>query len=97
MTGTLNFGLPDTKRFPCLRLALEAGRNGGTYPAVLAAADEVAVQHFLAGHIGFPDIAHLIEDTLSNHRSAANPSLDQVLAADAWARDWAEDWVRAKA
>jgi 1-deoxy-D-xylulose-5-phosphate reductoisomerase len=97
MTGTLNFGVPDTKRFPCLRLALEAGRNGGTYPAVLAAADEVAVQHFLAGHIGFPDIAHLIEDTLSNHRSTANPSLEQVLAADAWARDWAEDWVRAKA
>ncbi len=97
MIGTLNFGLPDSKRFPCLRLALDAGRKGGTYPAVLAAADEVAVQHFLAGHITFPDIAHLIDDALSNHRSIANPSLEQVLAADAWAREWAEDWVRAKA
>ncbi len=97
VTGTLNFGVPDMKQFPCLRLALEAGRKGGTYPAVLAAADEIAVQHFLSGHIGFLDISHAIDDALTVHRGSSNPSLDEVLAADRWARSFAEDWVRAKA
>ena len=97
VTGTLTFGLPDMKQFPCLRLALEAGRRGGTYPAVLAAVDEVAVQHFLAGHIAFTDIPHVIDDALNNHRSIAEPTLEDVMAADAWGRAWAEDWVRAKA
>lgn len=96
MIGTLNFGVPDMKQFPCLRLALEAGRKGGTYPAVLAAADEIAVQQFLSGHIGFLDIGHAIDDALTAHRSTANPSLDEVLAADRWSRSFAEDWVRAK-
>jgi 1-deoxy-D-xylulose-5-phosphate reductoisomerase len=78
-------------------LALEAGRKGGTAPAVLAAADEVAVQQFLVGYIKFTDIAHLIEDTLSAHKHVANPSLEQVLEVDAWARGYAEDRVKAKA
>ena len=95
--GTLNFGIPQHQRFPCLGLALEAGRRGGTAPAVLAAADEVAVENFLAGYIRFTDIARVIEDTLSAHSEAANPSLDQVLEADRWARAYAEDLVRAKA
>ena len=94
--GTLNFGVADMKQFPCLGLALEAGRRGGTYPAVLAAADEVAVQHFLAGHIRFLDIHHALDDSLSAHAGTPDPSLDQLLAADAWARSFAEDWVRAK-
>ena len=85
-------------RFPCLGLALEAGRRGGTAPAVLAAADEVAVENFLAGYIGFTDIARVIEDTLSTRTTAiGNPSLEQVLEADRWARAYAEDWVKAKA
>ncbi len=95
--GTLNFEVPDMRRFPCLGLALEAGQRGGSYPTVLAAADEVAVQHFLAGHIGFLDIAPLIEGALAAHRPLANPNLEEVLAADAWARAWAEEWVKAKA
>ncbi|MBI2914046.1 MAG: 1-deoxy-D-xylulose-5-phosphate reductoisomerase [Chloroflexi bacterium] len=95
--GTLNFGIPDMKQFPCLSLALEAGRRGCTYPAVLAAADEIAVQHFLAGHLAFLDIPHAVEDALSAHRGTANPSLDDVLAADAWARTFAQDWVQARA
>ena len=94
--GTLNFGTPDMKRYPCLSLALEAGRKGGAFPAVLCAADEIAVQHFLAGHLGFTDIAHVIEGALTAHSGPANPSLDDILAADASARAWAEDWVKAK-
>ena len=94
--GTLNFGTPDMKRYPCLSLALEAGRKGGAFPAVLCAADEIAVQHFLAGHLGFTDIAHVIEGALAAHTGPANPSLDDILAADASARAWAEDWVKAK-
>lgn len=94
--GTLNFGTPDMKRYPCLTLALEAGRNGGAFPAVLCAADEIAVQHFLAGHLGFTDIARVIEGALAAHTGPANPSLDDILAADASARAWAEDWVKAK-
>jgi 1-deoxy-D-xylulose-5-phosphate reductoisomerase len=95
--GTLNFGIPHHNRFPCLGLALEAGRRGGTAPAVLAAADEVAVENFLAGYIRFTDIARVIEDTLSAHSETGNPSLEQVLEADRWARVYAGDLVRAKA
>jgi 1-deoxy-D-xylulose-5-phosphate reductoisomerase len=94
--GTLEFRVPDLRRFPCLRLGLEAGARGGTHPAVLAAADEVAVEHFLAGHLGFMEIAAVLEGALAAHRSSADPSLGAVLEADAWARAWAEDWVRAK-
>jgi 1-deoxy-D-xylulose-5-phosphate reductoisomerase len=95
--GTLNFGIPHHSRFPCLGLALEAGRRGGTAPAVLAAADEVAVENFLAGYIRFTDIAKVIESTLDAHSDTANPSLEQVLEADRWARSCAEDLVRARA
>ena len=95
--GTLNFGIPHHNRFPCLGLTLEAGRRGGTAPAVLAAADEVAVENFLAGYIRFTDIAKVIESTLDAHAETGNPSLEQVLEADRWARSYAEDLVRAKA
>jgi 1-deoxy-D-xylulose-5-phosphate reductoisomerase len=95
--GSLTFSQPDLRRFPCLGLALEAGRRGGVFPAVMAAADEVAVDHFLAGHITFLDIAKVIEATLSAHPSVSDPSLEDVLTADTWARQWAEDWLRAKA
>jgi 1-deoxy-D-xylulose-5-phosphate reductoisomerase len=95
--GALNFGTPDMKRYPCLSLALEAGRRAGTFPAVLCAADEVAIQHFLAGHLRFTDIARVIENALAAHSGAANPTLDDILAADASARACAEDWIKAKA
>ena len=97
LIATLNFGKPDLKQYPCLALALDAGRRGGSCPAVLAAADEIAVQHFLAGHIGFLDIPRAISDALNHHDDIANPSLEEVLEADAWARSFAEDWVKAKA
>ena len=95
--GTLNFGIPSHQQFPCLGLALTAGRLGGTAPAVLAAADEVAVEHFLAGYIRFTDIARVLEDALTAHTVIPNPSLEQVMEADRWARVYAEDWVKAKA
>jgi 1-deoxy-D-xylulose-5-phosphate reductoisomerase len=95
-TGELHFAPPDFRRYPALALALRAGRQGGTYPAALAAADEVAVGHFLDGHISFMDITHLLDDALSEHRSAPDTELEAILEADAWARSYAEDWVRAK-
>jgi 1-deoxy-D-xylulose-5-phosphate reductoisomerase len=88
----LHFEPPDLTRFPCLRLAREAGEEGGTYPAVLCAADEVAVEMFLSRRIGLLDISRLVEDALEHHRGAKRPSLDEVLEADAWARHHARKW-----
>jgi 1-deoxy-D-xylulose-5-phosphate reductoisomerase len=89
---SLNFEPPDVVRFPCLRIARQAAERGGTYPAVLCAADEVAVELFLSHNIGFGDIARLVEDTLDQHQGASEPALDQILAADAWAREQAMKW-----
>ena len=85
--GPLTFEAPDLEKFPCLRLALEAGQKKGTYPAVLAAADEVAVELFLEQRIGFLDIATLVEEALRQHQSIPHPSLEEILAADAWTRE----------
>jgi 1-deoxy-D-xylulose-5-phosphate reductoisomerase len=93
--GALHFGEPDLARYPCLDLALTAGRQGGTYPAALAAADEEAVGAFLGGRIGFLDIPRLLADTLENHRPVAEPALADVLAADEWGRDFAREWWEA--
>ena len=84
--GTLHFGTPDTSRFPCLRLAMDAGLRGGTFPAAMAAADEVAVERFLNHEVGFLDIPAIIESVLEKHVSTADPDLETVLAADAEAR-----------
>ncbi|HEX5479070.1 MAG TPA: 1-deoxy-D-xylulose-5-phosphate reductoisomerase [Dehalococcoidia bacterium] len=85
----LNFSQPDLSRYPCLRLALEAGAKGGTWPAVLAAADEVAVDQFMRGEMRFTDIAKSVDAALSAHSGAADPSLEQILEADRWAREFA--------
>lgn len=82
----LSFAPVEPGRWPCLELALAAARQGGTYPAVLSAADDVAVEWFLAGRIGFLDIPRLVGDTLAAHRPAAHPNLEEMLEADAWAR-----------
>ena len=84
---SLDFIQPDMDRFPCFKLAIEAGRRGGTYPAVLCAADELAVELFLSGRIGFTDIARLIERVLDKHRVVAHPSVEEIEEADAWARE----------
>lgn len=82
----LTFEQPDTARFPCLRLAREAGIAGGTYPAVLCAADEEAVDLYLAEYIKFSDIPRLVEQALASHASVDNPTFEDILAVDAWAR-----------
>jgi 1-deoxy-D-xylulose-5-phosphate reductoisomerase len=84
--NSLTFESPDLATFPCLSLAIEAGRKGGTYPAVLCAADEAAVELFLSQRIKFTEIASLIEQALEQHEVTAEPSLEEILAADAWAR-----------
>ena len=94
--GELHFAAPDLRRFPALGLGLKAGRMGGTYPAVLAAADEAAVAHFLAGHLRFSEIAILLDEALSAHSSAADTDLEAGLEADAWGRAYADEWVRAR-
>lgn len=88
--NALTFEKPDIDKFPCLGLAFQASRMGGTYPAVLSAADEVAVDRFLKGQIKFTDIAKIISKALDEHRGISNPFLDDILAADAWARKAAE-------
>ncbi len=85
--GGLTFSRPDLAAFPCLGLAVEAGRKGGTYPAVLCAADEVAVELFLSERIAFADIAATVEWTLARHDGISRPNLEEVLAADEWARE----------
>jgi 1-deoxy-D-xylulose-5-phosphate reductoisomerase len=86
--GPLTFAPADAERFPCLRLAREAGAAGGTFPAVLAAADEVAVGLFLGGKITFPDIPRLISGALEAHRPTGELTLEAIREADAWTREW---------
>jgi len=93
--GRLDFAAPSLERFPCLRLAFEALRAGGTATTVLNAANEVAVAAFLAERIPFTAIARLIEATLAVIVPAQADSLSGILAADAQARDYAHSWVSA--
>jgi len=86
--GSLTFAEPDTDRFPCLRLAFSAARAGRSYPAVLNAADEVAVEAFLDGRIEFMRIPELIERALEEHQAFAIDTLGDVEEADAWARQY---------
>ncbi len=83
----LTFEQPDLDRFPCFRLAVEAGRKGGTNPAVLCAADEVAIELFLSQAIKFTDIARLVEQALEEHQTIAHPTLEEILTVDAQARE----------
>jgi len=91
--SNLTFEQADPDAFPCLRLAIEAGKKGGTYPAVLCAADEIAVDLFLSRRIKFTDIACLVEQVLGEHQAVACPTLDEIIAADTWAREMASRFV----
>jgi len=86
---SLTFEPVDQDRFPCLRLALNAGKLGGTYPAVLCAADEIAVELFLQGRLPFTGIAGIIENVLEQHHNVLHPSLEEILAANGWAWEMA--------
>ena len=91
----LTFEQPDFDTFPCLKLAIEAGKKEGTYPAVLCAADEIAVELFLSQRIKFTDIARLVEQTLEQHQSVTCPTLEEIMAADTWARQKIQEFVGA--
>lgn len=84
---SMSFEPPDTDRFPALRLAREAGEAGGTYPTVLSAADEIAIDAFRDGRIGFTQIPQVIEAVLNRHDSTPVTDLDVVLDADRWTRE----------
>jgi 1-deoxy-D-xylulose-5-phosphate reductoisomerase len=85
--GTLTFADVDRERFRCAYLAIEAGKLGDSYPAVMNAANEVAVELFLTGLLRFDQIASVIEDVVARHVPVRGPSLEEVCDADAWARD----------
>jgi 1-deoxy-D-xylulose-5-phosphate reductoisomerase len=87
--GVLEFYRPDEEKFPNLQLAYKAGKAGGTMPAVMNAANEVAVHAFLEERIGFTDISKLIEEALSCHQKKEVPTLGEIMDADRWARNCA--------
>jgi 1-deoxy-D-xylulose-5-phosphate reductoisomerase len=93
----LSFEQPDHSRFPCLGLAYAALRAGGTAPAVLNAANEVAVEAFLGGRLGFTGIARVIRETMAEVPAGPADGLPAVLAADRKARDTASALVMAQA
>ena len=91
--GGIEFEEPDRERFPCLDLAFEAVRKGGTAPAALSAADEVVVGAFLQGKLGFGDIYPVLRDVLAGHKPRSAGSIEEVMDADRWARRYADDLV----
>jgi len=88
--GHLSFKKPDISRFKCLELALKAGKAEGSMPAVLNGANEIAVEAFLNGKIGFLDIPNVIEKTMKAHTQSSVDTIEAVIAADRWARDTAK-------
>lgn len=84
----LDFHTFEPERYPAFELAMEAARRGGTAPAVLNAADEAAVEAFLAGRIGFLDIIDWIEQALAAHKTGTSGSVEDVLEADCWTREF---------
>lgn len=86
---SLTFFEPDRKRFPCLGLAYQALEAGGTMPAVTNAANEIAVQRFLSGDIGFTDISEIIAAAMGEHSAEPYDSLEDLIVADSWAREYA--------
>ncbi len=92
--GSLVFEKPDREKFPSLDFAVEACREGGTLPAVMNAANEIAVNAFLNHQIDFKSIFKVIEKTMHLHKNIGNYTLDDVIAADKWARETALSFVR---
>jgi 1-deoxy-D-xylulose-5-phosphate reductoisomerase len=91
--GSFTFQKPDYEKFPCLALAYNAGKTGGTLPAVLNAANEVAVDAFLNRRISFRNIPEVIEKTMGRHFVIAYPELSDILEADIWARRITEEQI----
>ncbi len=93
--GSLTFEEPDTERFPSLLLARRAGEVGGTLPAVLNAANEIAVEGFCKGRTGFTGITRVVRETMEAHEVMLEAGLEQILDADRWAREFAGGLVAA--
>lgn len=91
--GSLEFFTPDLQRFPCLNLAYTALERGGTCPAVMNAANEIAVAAFLQEKLGFMQISQVISQAMKAHQCKKIDNLQQVLDADTWARQWAEQFI----
>jgi len=91
--GALNFQEPDLARFPCLSLAFEACKLGGTYPVVLNAANEVAVRAFLNRRVNFSYIPKIVREALDKHEPVSDPELSDILWADDWAIRRAEETI----
>lgn len=91
--GKLHFREMDYNRYPCLRMAFESGKQGGTTPTVYNAANEIAVARFLKGEITFLQIEQIIEAVLQKHESHSNPQLDVIHEQDIWARAFASSIV----
>jgi 1-deoxy-D-xylulose-5-phosphate reductoisomerase len=91
--GALRFFEPNVGQFPCLHLALEASAIGGTMCTVLNGANDVAVQAYLEGQIGFVDIPRLIAETLEQHTPIADPTLEDILSADRWSRAISQEMI----
>jgi len=85
--GQLTFKRPNFNKFPCIKLAYQALENGGTMPAVLNGANEIAVNAFLNNQIGFLAIPQIIQDTMKEHKTKYNPNINDILDADYWARE----------
>lgn len=91
--GNLTFFEPDFQKFPNLKLAYDVGREGKTYPSVLNAANEIAVDAFLKKRIGFTDIHHCVKNALDVHQPQNIKDLEDVLEADEWARNITDDFI----
>lgn len=91
--GVLEFSRPDHENFPCLQLACDAAKSGGTMPAVLNGANEVAVAAFLKGDISFLAIPQVIEAVMKDHRIVGEPGVKEAVSADRWSRLRADDII----
>jgi 1-deoxy-D-xylulose-5-phosphate reductoisomerase len=94
--GTLTFEEPDIERFPAIDLARRAGEIGGSLPAVLNAANEVAVEAFVNRELAFPGITETVRQTMDAHKVVEHPTLDEILEADSWARAEAGRTVKSR-
>ena len=94
--GALHMEPVDSEKFPCLELAYSAAKVGGTLPTVLSSADEVVVQSFLNRQIGFMDIPNYLEEVMTRHDVIFQPTVDDILAADRWARSIARELIQTR-
>jgi 1-deoxy-D-xylulose-5-phosphate reductoisomerase len=91
----LTFSTPDLSKFPCLMLAFEAGKKGGTATTVLNAANEECVHAFLAGQLKFTQIPRIVENVLAHHRHKTNPTLEEILDVDLLTREKTKQLIAA--